>query len=64
MKEIKVAGMSCQHCVSTVKSGLEGLGLTDVDVSLDSGIVKFVDNPKVTAEMIKEVIEDAGFELA
>lgn len=64
MKQIKVTGMSCQHCVSAVKGALEELGLTSVVVDLDSGVATFTPTTAFSQEQIAEAIDDAGFEVA
>lgn len=60
---IKVEGMSCQHCVNAVRAALEGLDLKNVSVDLDSGAVSFDDNPSVSSEVLKEAIEEEGFKI-
>lgn len=63
MQQIKVTGMSCQHCVSAVKSALEELGLTNVTVDLDSGTATFTPTTAFSQGQIAEAIDDAGFEV-
>lgn len=63
MKQIKVTGMSCQHCVAAVKAALEELGLTSVAVDLDSGTATFTPTTAFSREQIAEAIDEAGFEL-
>lgn len=62
MKEIKVGGMSCEHCRKAVTSALEELGLNEVKVDLKSGVAAFAENP-VSEEAVREAIDDAGFEV-
>lgn len=59
--EIKVAGMSCGHCVGSVDSELrkvEGVRVENVDV----GSATITYDPAVTAPAaIAHAIEDAGY---
>jgi copper chaperone len=61
---IKVKGMSCQHCVMSVKKALGRLeGIQNVAVDLPRGEVSF-DNTKGPApDQITKAIEDAGYEV-
>jgi len=62
MDELKIKGMSCQHCVGSVKQALEALGgLSDVSVDLDAGEATFT-NDGVSIEEIKAAITGIGFE--
>lgn len=66
MKEVlKVDGMSCNHCVNAVKTGVGELaGISAVDVNLDAGEVAVdFDESKATLSQIKEAIEDQGFDV-
>lgn len=58
-----IGGMTCASCTQSVSSALKSQeGIIDVDINLlaSSGIVRH--DSSVTAEAIKEVIEDTGFE--
>jgi copper chaperone len=57
--------MSCEHCVKAIKNGLLELdGIEKVDVSLEEGTVTVeYDTSKVEIEDIKNIIEDAGYEV-
>ena len=64
MKEVKVKGMSCQHCVASVTDALDKLDGTDkVNVDLDSGIARFEETSPVSDEAIKQAIKTIGFEV-
>lgn len=60
-----VAGMSCGHCVATIKKAVGGLaGVVNVDVSLDNKEVSVeFDESKVTIGTVFTKIKDAGFEV-
>ncbi|MGE5396474.1 MAG: copper chaperone CopZ [Chitinophagales bacterium] len=60
-----VEGMSCMHCVKTVKNSLASLdGVSNVDVDLESKKVTVAFDPeKTTITEIKDRIEDAGYEV-
>lgn len=61
--EFKVAGMTCQGCVRSVRNVLETLpGVADVDVSLEDGRVNVqYDGSKTGPKQFKEVVEGAGY---
>jgi copper chaperone len=62
MESIKIKGMSCQHCVGSVKKALENIsGLSQVSVNLDKSEATFT-NENVSREKIREAISKIGFE--
>lgn len=61
MKKITIEGMSCEHCVAHVKEALEGLGATNVTVSLEGGYAE-CETSRSDAE-IKSAIEDEGYDV-
>jgi len=62
MESIKISGMSCQHCVASVKKALEALpGISAVTVDLSNGSASFANNG-VAREDIKKAISKIGFE--
>ncbi len=64
MRTVRVKGMSCQHCVKTVKKTLEEIdGITNVAVDLETGEVTFEEARPVDSELVREKIKKAGYEL-
>lgn len=62
MESLKIKGMSCQHCVGSVKKALEDIaGLSQVTVNLEAGEATF-ENRDVAREEIKAAIKKIGFE--
>jgi copper chaperone len=63
---LKVEGMSCQHCVHAVKSSVGALaGVDTVDVILEQRLVTVGFDPGVTSlEAIKHAIRDEGYTVA
>ena len=62
MNSVKIKGMSCQHCVASVKEALEKIGgVSDVSVDLDKGEANF--NGDVAVETITDAITAIGFEV-
>ena len=60
---INVEGMSCEHCVSAVKSALEGVdGVKKVKVSLKKkdATIKY-DEEQTNMQDFAAVVADAGF---
>ncbi|MGQ9655144.1 MAG: heavy-metal-associated domain-containing protein [Thermodesulfobacteriota bacterium] len=64
-ERIKVEGMSCQHCVSSVREALEALkGISGVRVNLETGQVDFLRSEGVSVEQVREAVERAGYSVA
>ena len=62
---ITVTGMSCGHCVSSVREEVAGIpGVTAVDVDLASGTVTIDSERQVEADAIRSAVEEAGYRLA
>ncbi|MNI23829.1 Copper chaperone CopZ [compost metagenome] len=60
---LKVNGMSCQHCVNSVEGAIKKLGATaTVDLPGKSVSVSF-DESKLSLETIKETIEEQGYDV-
>ncbi len=61
---LKVKGMSCQHCVMSVTKALNQLGgITNVQVDLAKGEVRFDNTKSATSDQIQKAITDAGYEV-
>lgn len=61
---IRVKGMSCMHCVASVKNALCGLnGVMSAEVSLENGSaeVEYDENKVNCADMVNAV-EEQGFD--
>lgn len=66
MKEfkIKVEGMVCGGCENRVKNAVESIeGVTGVTADHTTGIVVVTSNDDVLESVIKEKIEDIGFDI-
>jgi len=62
MESLKIKGMTCQHCVGSVKKALEAMpGLSQVTVNLEKGEATFV-NDNTSREDIRAAISKIGFE--
>lgn len=60
-----VAGMSCDHCVKSVRTEVGRVpGVTAVDVELPTGTVTVHGTEPISDPLIREAIEEAGYELA
>ena len=61
---ITVSGMTCGHCVSSVKSEITKIdGVTDVDVALSSGAVTITSEAPVAFDEIAAAVDEAGYEV-
>jgi copper chaperone CopZ len=59
-----VLGMSCAHCVASVRDEVEALdGVEAVEVDLDSGR-RVVSGTGVTGDAIAAAVVEAGYEVA
>ncbi len=64
MTIIKIKGMSCQHCVMSVKKVLAGIdGVQNVDVDLASGEATLDTTQQIDLDAVKERIKKAGYEV-
>ena len=62
-KLIKIDGMSCQHCVMSVKKALERIsGVSSVDVSIGNAKVTF-DGSKTNRDELAKAVVDAGYKV-
>ena len=61
-RKIQIEGMSCNHCVAHVKEALEELaGIKDVEVRLEEKCA--IISGDAEEEVIKEAIDDAGYDV-
>ncbi|MEA1984847.1 MAG: cation transporter [Euryarchaeota archaeon] len=60
---IKIEGMSCGHCKTTVTNAISAVGgVSHVDVSLEEGQAKVTYDPEKTdIEAIKEAVVNTGY---
>jgi len=61
---LKVEGMTCGACTSAVESGLQpldGVGSVSVSLVMERAVVSH-DASKISAQEIREVVEDRGFD--
>ncbi len=63
-KTIRIRGMSCRHCVMAVTEALEDMeGVENVTVNLEKGEASFDETRPVDRDILRQRIEDAGYEL-
>ena len=60
---LRVSGMSCQHCVTTIEKGLRGLdGVKEVKIDLEAKEVKILyDETRTDLDKIKAKIKELGY---
>ena len=59
-----VAGMTCDHCARAVRTEVSAIdGVTDVDVDLDSGVVRVTAAQPVSITALRDAVEEAGYTL-
>ncbi|MFC7382231.1 heavy-metal-associated domain-containing protein [Sphaerisporangium rhizosphaerae] len=60
-----VKGMTCGHCVSSVKEGVTGVpGVTSVEVDLASGSLTVEGDGLVEEARVMAAVHEAGYEVA
>lgn len=60
---LKIEGMSCQHCVMRVKKPVDGLpGVSKADVGVGTASITY-DESKIKRENIEEAVEKAGYKV-
>jgi copper chaperone len=60
-----VSGMTCGHCVSSVKEEVSGVtGVTNVEVDLATGLLTVASDGSVQKEQIAAAVQEAGYEMA
>jgi len=62
-KRIYIEGMTCQHCVMRVKKALEDNGCNEVNIDLEKGYAEVVDENNLSDDMIRNIIDEAGYDL-
>ena len=63
-RTFNVSGMTCGHCVSSVKEEISELpGVTDVRVDLESGRVEIDSTAPLSDEQIRAAVAEAGYEV-
>jgi copper ion binding protein len=63
---LHVQGMTCNHCVQTVKGALEKMkGIKNVEVNLEKGLVNIsYDSSSAGVEQLKSAVVEAGYEVS
>jgi len=62
-KKLEITGMSCGHCVSHVKSALEGVeGVSQADVSLENHEADVTLSDQVIDADLIAAVEGAGYQ--
>ena len=62
-KNLKISGMTCGHCVSHVKSALEGVrGVSGADVSLENQEAEVTVSGEVIDTDLVAAVEAAGYQ--
>jgi copper chaperone CopZ len=60
-----VVGMTCDHCARAVTTEVGALaGVSEVQVDLQSGHVRFIAHQAVPVAAVREAVEEAGYALA
>ena len=61
---LKVNGMMCEGCEQSIKKALEDInGIKEVKASHITGEVKIIFEKEININMIKNIIEELGYEI-
>ncbi|MEX2115845.1 MAG: cation transporter [Bacteroidota bacterium] len=61
VQELNIQGMSCGHCVMSVRKGLDAVpGLVVQSVEIGKAVVRY-DETKVTIDDIKKAVQKTGY---
>ncbi|WP_308286223.1 heavy-metal-associated domain-containing protein [Actinomycetospora soli] len=59
-----VTGMTCEHCVLSVREELEEIAaVTAVDIDLDTGTVSLTASEPIASDEVRAAVEEAGYRL-
>lgn len=59
---LSIQGMSCQHCVATIKESLEALsGVINAEVSLDQAKAVVEHQPDIDVQELVALVEAEGY---
>lgn len=61
-EKIIIDGMSCNHCVMTLKKELSKLDLKALDVKIGSAKIEY-DETKISDLQIENAVKEAGFSI-
>ena len=62
--KLEIEGMSCNHCRMRVENALKAVdGVEKVIVDLDSGTAEVFSTKEIERNLLREIIEDAGYAL-
>lgn len=60
-----VTGMTCGHCVASVTEEVREIpGVSDVQVTLESGTVTVTSEQPLEESQVRSAVEEAGYQLA
>ncbi len=58
---LKIDGMTCQHCVASVKKAVDGVeGVSSSDITIGAAQVVF-DEEKTSMDSIVDAVKSAGY---
>lgn len=61
--KLKIEGMSCQHCVMSVKKAVDAVdGVTSSDISVGSAGIVY-DEQKTNKDAIADAVKNAGYKI-
>jgi Cu+-exporting ATPase len=62
--KLEIEGMSCNHCRMRVENALKAVdGVEKIIVDLDNGTAEVFSTKEIERNLLREIIEDAGYAL-
>ncbi len=63
-KVFRVDGMTCSHCIETIKKALRTIdGIDDISINFNSGEVRITAKREIPCDEIKRVIEEWDYKV-
>lgn len=60
----QIAGMTCGHCVNSVTEEVSAIpGITEVEVTLETGTLKFAATTTIADSVVEDAVKEAGYEV-
>lgn len=64
VQTFKISGMTCGHCVNSVTEEVSAIvGVTDVEVTLETGTLKFTAAQPIAEDLVVAAVKEAGYEV-
>ena len=62
-KTLVIEGMACPRCLKHLTDAMNESGLVVLESNLEKGLIKVDAAPEITDDTLRDVVEEAGYEL-